>query len=58
MDLQGFVKVKPQNNSLKWFMFIQSDSESNADQKWAKHHDDLMHPYRVIAPQSSKKVLT
>ena len=28
---------------------------SNIDEKWSKNHDDLMCPYRVIPPQSSKK---
>ena len=26
--------------------------------KWSKNHNELMHPYRVIAPQSSKEVFT
>ena len=31
------------------------DSASNFGEKWSKSHHDLMHPYRVIAPESSKK---
>ena len=37
---------------------MQSDSALNVDQKHSKNHDDLIRPYRVIAPQSSQKVLT
>ena len=37
--------------------FTHSDSSSIADEKWSKNDDDLMHPDRVIASQSSNKVL-
>ena len=32
-----------------------SDNASNVDEKWSKNHHDLMRPYRVGVPQSSKK---
>ena len=37
--------------------FTHSDSSSSAEEKWSKNDDELMHPNRVIAPQSSNKVL-
>ena len=36
----------------------QTDNASNADQKLSKSHGDLMLPDRVIAIQSSSKVVT
>ena len=29
-------------------LLTQSDGALNADQKWSKNYDDLMHAYRVI----------
>ena len=40
--------------------FTHSNSAKSIDKKMVKEpsDDDLMHPYRVLAPESSKNVLT
>ena len=43
---------------LKISLITQTDSALNAGEKLSKNHGDLMFPDRVIAAQSSKKVLT
>ena len=35
--------------------FTQIDSALNVDEKRSKNHGDMMHPYRIIGLQSSKK---
>ena len=49
------VKIKEHQSKISSY----TDGSSNADQKWPRNDDDLMHPNRVYtAPQSSSKVLT
>ena len=50
LDKNGRSSIKNQ--------LTQTDSALNADPKLSKNHSDLMLPDRVIATQSSKKVLT
>ena len=51
------LKLGENRRSLIKKQFRQSDSASNVDKKWSNNYDDLMRPYRVKAPQGSKKLL-
>ena len=53
-----WLKLGRNGKSLIKDLFTHWSSFSNADEKWSKIDRDLMHPNKVIAPQSFSKVLT